>query len=214
VGAKEDDQPSRKQKIPVRVADQRHAGEAERFMSKTEVDFQASLEILNTNIQLFNSGTKSAYRVVAMELRKLLCDGPNTLITRVFQDFGLHKLFGTDLREKMPSLQDGQLLLPGQLTCTTEGKVSFELLFAKPPTIMALDDWLKQPLLGSDITVREMIRSVADKEGAHADKDYNDTLAYAKAVKYMQDDSHMHLIVGIGSYLRAYLRDVIKANSR
>ena len=70
---------------------------------------------------------------------------------------------------------------------------------------MDLELWLDQPFIFPDVTVREIIRSVADKEGAHADPKYNDTLFRSKAVKYGLNDSHLHNIVGIAESLLEFL---------
>jgi hypothetical protein len=79
-------------------------------------------------------------------------------------------------------------------------------LFARTKEQMTLEAWLNQPLLGPDLSVRELIRSVADKEGAHADPHYNEALAQAKSVKYLADESHLHCIVGIAEYLLAFMQ--------
>jgi hypothetical protein len=52
-----------------------------------------------------------------------------------------------------------------------------------------------------------LIKSVADKESAHSDPDYNETLLQAKIVKYVEDDSHIPAIVALGDYLVKWLND-------
>jgi len=69
--------------------------------------------------------------------------------------------------------------MPGQLTVSTNGNYQFELSFAQSETLMSIDDWMQQPVLSPKISVRELIKSVADKEGAHSDPDYNETLVKA-----------------------------------
>jgi len=173
---------------------------------KTATDFLATVTVLEANIELFHGGVRELYRVVATELRKLLCDGKSTLLSRVFIDMRLHKLHWTHILEQSPSLAEGlQILLPGRLE-VTNGKPHFNLLFAPTQEQMALEAWLEQPLLGPDLSVRELIRSVADKEGAHSDPRYNEALAEAKRVKYVADESHLHCIVGIAEYLLAFMR--------
>jgi hypothetical protein len=173
---------------------------------KAAVDFVASLAVLEANIELFQRGVKDTYRVVATELRKLLCDGKNALLPRVFDSIRLHKLHWTYILERTPSLAEGlQILVPGRLE-VRDGKTHFELLFAPTQEQLVLEEWLQQPMLGPDLSIRELIRSVADKEGAHADPSYNDALVRAKSVKYVTDESHLQCIVGIAEYLVAFTR--------
>jgi hypothetical protein len=174
---------------------------------KTANDFLAAVTVLDANIKLFQEGVRDVYRVVATELRKLLCDGKGTLLPRVFVDLRFHKLHSTHLFERNPSLAEGltAIPLPGRLE-VTNGKPHFRLLFADTMEQMGLEDWLDQPFLAPDLSIRELIRSVADKEGAHADPRYNDTLARAKCVRYVTDESHLHCIIGIAEYVLAFIR--------
>jgi len=57
---------------------------------KAVSDLRGSVDILRANIGLYHSGTAAVYRVVACELRKLLCDGNNSLLTKLFDDLRLH----------------------------------------------------------------------------------------------------------------------------
>jgi hypothetical protein len=176
-------------------------------MSKSEEDFQASISVLRAALSMYGSGLKEGYRVVATELRKLLCD-KNPLLPRVRPDFKLHKLDFTELLEECPSLADGMVfMMPGRLSVNrATGTYHFELTFGKSGKLMEPQEWVRQPFLSPSITIWELIKSVADKEGAHSDPDYNDTLVQAKIVKYVQDDSHIPAIVALGDYLMERLR--------
>ena len=70
--------------------------------------------------------------------------------------------------------------MPGRLTVSANGVYGFELLFAKTTALMSIADWVQQPIFSPQITIRELIRSVADKEAVHSDPDYNETLVKAK----------------------------------
>jgi hypothetical protein len=176
-------------------------------VSKSEQDFQASLRILAAALNMYESGTKDAYRIVATELRKLLCDR-NPLLPRVRPDVRLHKLHWTEVLERCPSLADGmQMMMPGRLSVSTNGAYHFELMFANSGVLMEPSSWVKQPFLSPNITLWELIKSVADKEGAHSDPDYNETLLLGKLVTYVQDESHIPAIIALGDYIRKWLRD-------
>ncbi len=176
-------------------------------MSKSESDFQAICRILDTNIQGFWSGNKDTYRVVATQLRILLCDR-NPLLSRVRPDVRLHKLHWTEVLENCPSLANGlEIMMPGKLSMNRDGTSYFELSFAKSKTMLNMKHWVSQPFINPQITVWHFIKSVADKEASHSDPDYDETLVRAKLVKYMEDESHLPCTIAIGEYLVRWLRD-------
>jgi hypothetical protein len=177
-------------------------------MSKSEADFQASINMLQAALGMYEAGLKDGYRVVATELRKLLC-AKNPLLPRVRPDFKLHKLHWTELLEGCPSLADGMAFMtPGRLSISrATGTYHFELMFGKSGELMEPEEWVRQPFLSPSITIWELIKSVADKEGAHSDPDYNDTLVQAKIVKYVEADSHIPAIVALGDYLMKCLQE-------
>jgi hypothetical protein len=72
---------------------------------KVADDFLASLAVLNANIGLFRRGAKDMYRVVATELRKLLCDGKTTLLPRVFENIGSTSCIGLGFLSRAHPLQ-------------------------------------------------------------------------------------------------------------
>ncbi len=109
-----------------------------------------SINILENSLKMIHEGNRAFYKVVAVELRTLLCDTTRrhnnildiSLAPRLAPRLALH-----------PLEQDG----------------SFNRSLARIP----LAEWLEQPLptgLESPITIRELIRKVCDQEGgAHVD---------------------------------------------
>jgi hypothetical protein len=171
-------------------------------MGKTADDFRASLAILKANLGLFEEGARDVYRVIAVELRKLMCDRPRPLLLRVFREVHLHKLHLTGLLEECPSLAVGLVnYIPGRLTCDANGRAVFRLLFDKSKARLSLKEWIQQPCFNREITIHELIKSVADKEGAHADPDYNTTLRHTRQWKLIDDASHTMVVCGISRYL-------------
>jgi hypothetical protein len=176
-------------------------------MSKTAEDFRASIAILTANLRLFEDGARDMYRVIAVELRKLMCERPQPLLSRVFKEVHLHKLHLTGLLEASPSLAEGlENYIPGRLSRDAEGRAVFQLLFDKSQSRLPLREWLQQPCFNTTITVEELIRSVANKEGAHADPDYNATLQHIRQWKLIDDDSHRMVVCGIAKYLLDFLQ--------
>ena len=115
---------------------------------KAANDFLASVAVLEANITLFHEGVREVYRVVATELRKLLCDGRGSLLPRVFVDVRFHKFHSTHLFERNPSLAEALVAmpLPGRLD-VANGKPHFRLSFADTMEQMELEAWLDQPFL-------------------------------------------------------------------
>jgi len=176
-------------------------------MSKSEADFQAVCRILGSNVSRFWSGEKDCYRVVASQLRILLCDR-DALLPRVRPGFKLHKLHWTQVLENCPSLaQRMEMMMPEKLHSTQDGCSHFQLTFATSKEMLPVSDWVQQPFGHPEVTVWEFIRSVADKEGAHSDRNFNETLVRAKLVKYVEDESHLPCTAAIGEYLVRWLRD-------
>ena len=109
---------------------------------------QDILTILNQSLALYHKGYGIFYRVMAVQLRMLLCDSTRrhntivslSLVPRVYPALRLHFI-----------LEDG----------------TFDLETAN----LSLDDWLKQPIgNGNPLTIRELIRRVCDQDGgAHID---------------------------------------------
>jgi hypothetical protein len=176
-------------------------------------DLEASLSILSATISLFHSGNDHAYRVISVELRKLVCDGrdgENALVRRLFPEIKLHPITraSEEIREKLLAEQLGVALedlvtfrLPSMIYFDGKGGSKIERLFYLDEPPIDLTAWLDQPLFNKKITIRELIKSVADKEGAHSDKNYNDTLRAVMSVKLPDQDIHLKHIVAIGEYL-------------
>lgn len=166
-------------------------------MRKNIEDLNASILILRGLIASYNSGIKEMYRPISVELRKLLCE-KKPLLSRVINDCRLHKLYRTYLFEKTPSLKQGHTYgMPGSIS--SNGK--FQLSFAPDKSKLPLDEWIRQPFFNEKMTVYEVIKSVADKEGAHPDENYNEVLELGYFVRYFSTPSHFQCIVGIASYL-------------
>jgi len=109
-----------------------------------------SINILEGSLKMIRNGNPAFYKVVAVELRTLLCDSTRrhneivdiSLASRLAPHLSLH-----------PISQEG----------------SFDHSLPRLP----LAEWLQQPLPASiepPITIRELIRKVCDQEGgAHVD---------------------------------------------
>lgn len=176
-------------------------------------DFMATRDILRVNIEMFHAGTRELYRVVAGELRKLTCDGKSTLLKRICPSIEMHQI--QSALNKMPENCRERLVLHIPSTIYFDGKGGSNIisLFDIHSQMISLDEWLDQPLFNKDITIRNFIRSVSDKESVHSDKEYNETLLFSKSVKLVNEDMHKQHIVAIGEYVLSVMERIIKNDS-
>lgn len=171
-------------------------------MSKSLDDIEASFSVLTSNVRSYYTGNRHAYRPVAVELRKLLCDylrGKDvSLLKRIFPDLRLRPLHGA--QDKID--QHTSLYITGCLSFDGKGSGKISQFIDENAASLTIDEWLEQKIIDNVTTIREFIRSVADKEGAHSDKEYNDTLSKTKSVKLSEEWSLCdQFIIGIGRYL-------------
>jgi len=184
-------------------------------ISKAVDDLKHSINILEANIRLFHEGNVSVYRVIAGQLWLLLCDGKNSLVPRIFQTVKLHPLSGYMTEEEDEeykrkfghSFKEGLVFqMPAIVSFNGKGGSSIELLFDERRRPIELEEWLDQDLFNQKISIRQLIKSVRNKEAAHSDKDYDDILAFTKSIKLGNEDIHIKFIVAIGEYALGFLR--------
>jgi hypothetical protein len=186
-------------------------------MCKALEDLRASREILDWNIRGFHSGKKAMYRVIAGELRKLLCDfdkrgckyKDKSLLPRVFGEVKLHPVIGYR-SGILEILGKNAFIIPAMMSSNGKGGSQIEALFDETKERIDLDEWRKQPLFSEGITVLELIESVAVKEAAHSDKNNNLTLRLVKKWKFPDEDVYAGVIVTIGEYILSYICDKSK----
>lgn len=184
-------------------------------MNKTLTDFNASVRILHANIDLFYDGLPEAYRVVAVELRKLLCDRNDgkdiSLLPRVFVGIKLHQLWSKSFFENLPpALANAKSFsfVPGAIIMNEDGSTAFQIMFQDPVVLIDVASWVEQPFFSPVITIKNLIKSVSDTEAAHSSAEYNATLADARTVSYGPGDpnSHMFGIIAIAEYILNFVQ--------
>jgi hypothetical protein len=169
--------------------------------AKSLHDLEASLAVISSNVKAYQDGNIHAYRPVAVELRKLLCDtkgkNDNSLIKRLMPNFRLRPLSGDQNKiDKYTTLY-----IPGQMSFNGKGGSNLSKLFNESAPSLLLDEWLEQKLFDFTMTIKNFIRSVADKEGAHSDTSYNNVLGKTKSVFHANDALAGKAILAIGRYI-------------
>lgn len=182
--------------------------------SKLLTDYKSVLDILEGNIALFHEGNSATYRVIATQLSILLV-GEQALVRRLFKTPALHPLKGYISKEEDEayikkfghSFKDGLVFSsPARIDFDGKGWSKIVALFDERREPLEIDIWLNQPLFNDKITIRELIKSIRDKEGAHADKKYNKTLEFTKSVSLIDKEIHEQYIAAIGEYVLKSLR--------
>ena len=177
---------------------------------KNRKDLLNSFDLLSIYLSGFEHGEQVLYLPMSVELRKLLCErNPSPLLTRVVPNFKLYKLHITSIIEKSPTLSDGLLhFVPGKLI-VNDKKVPL-LTLSISNEAMVLNDWINQIFFNSGITIFDFIKSVSDKEAAHADLKDNNIIEYSKNWTYHDTSSR---ILGIYAIAR-FVRDVFEFEYR
>ncbi len=171
------------------------------LMDKQKVDFKNSLMLLRTYLESYEKGDILMYLPMAVELRKLICDKEPSLLSRVIPEIKLYKLHTVDLFERNPNPLSGlEHMMPGRLNLS-RNPPTFNLLFTPTREKMELKSWTSQLFFNEGITIRELIKSVADKEAAHSDEKYNDTLLHCQKWTFNDTSCHVLGIYGISRFV-------------
>jgi hypothetical protein len=175
-------------------------------MNKTLVDYFASSENMRANLDLHYGGAYETYRVVAVELRKLLCDtnyGKDiSLLPRVFPDLKLLRLEVAAIFDRRPEISSIHMhYTPTRLAYPVGELPPFGLQFDETGVKLGISDWVNQPFFSREITMKELIKSVADMEAAHSEEEYKGNLRLMRKFRYNDVESQVVTMLSIGEYL-------------
>jgi hypothetical protein len=180
------------------------------FKSKNIKDFVEAQSILEDGVTNFYSGKTYSYKAVSTELRKLLCDTQGkkdiSIFARMFPGVQLRPLSGYSLPE---SLKDG-LVFSLPLESNYDGKGGIRASLVVENQFIYRNQWLDQSIAVPDLTIRKLIRSTSDKEGAHSDTDIEVIVQSINAIKIGKEDTYKYLIVAIGEYIGGVCNEIIE----
>ncbi len=179
--------------------------------------------VVDTCLANYYNGAIHMYRPLAGQLRILLCDKP-PLLSRVFPDlkFGILRPIEylepskTDLLDGVQAQLDVQhppgqefrlARMPFLITTYENGLQVADLEFGSGAMMLPLDDWMDQSLTDypSVLSLREIIRSIADKGGgAHVDDDVNVALRQMKGTSPSGVGIHVLFSVAIGRFIQKF----------
>ncbi|MBA3018671.1 MAG: hypothetical protein FP811_11110 [Desulfobacteraceae bacterium] len=183
-----------------------------------------SLDLIDRNCKRFHDGDYASYRVVANQLRILLCDSnrgkDNSLAPRVVDDLRLHPL-RTNLTDEYISKKAeaikkdhpdvGPVLSWEPYTITgIPIQKKIQNLFDLGSNLIPLNEWLNQYVVilgGKRFSLREIIRSVSDRGGgSHVDMSPGEYLSESYKSHHKGDgrratSHHEPMVVAIGEYI-------------
>jgi len=161
--------------------------------------------IITDNILLFDKGKYYSYKVIAVQLRLLLCDiskrskRNNSLILKIFPNIKLHPVsFSLEDAKKRSK---GRLIFFSPSTLTTNSKRIYNI-FNKNAEPISLEQWLNQNILDEEITIFKLITSVANRDGgAHVDQQLDKVLRKTMSGSTNEIEDNKIYIVEIGRYI-------------
>jgi hypothetical protein len=175
--------------------------------------------VIDTCLATYYGGAKHMYRALAGQLRILLCDKP-PLLSRVFPDLAIGALRPIEWLEpnhatlfdrsqarlaiQHPPDQKFRLArMPFLITAYKNGLQVADLEFNLTGEALRLDKWMDQLVTvhPSDLSLRETIRSVADKGGgAHVDDTVNEALRHMYLTGPAGVGVHVLFSVAVGRF--------------
>jgi hypothetical protein len=175
--------------------------------------------VIDTCLGTYYDGATHMYRPLAAQLRILLCDKP-PLLSRVFPNLrigalrpiewleppGATRFEDTEMRLAVEHPQDQEFRLaqmPFLITEYENGLQVADLELEASNQMLPLDTWMDQlvTVYPSKLSLREIIRSVADKGGGvHVDDRVNNALRDMRVTGPSDVGVHVLFTVAVGRY--------------
>lgn len=185
--------------------------------SKKELfkDFVDCLKQIQLSIDNYSDENDFPYKSISVQLRILFCD-QNPLYEKLFPDLKLHPLLRGGMNNWPQSLKDscvlfiqGRIHFPGNA-----GKCEIVKLFdADSQNLLPIEQWLNQTLLvleKTPITIRDIIRSVANKDGgAHVDSKLDHVMIKGARIKINGQKGYISYLMAISKYIIESLSGII-----
>lgn len=183
-----------------------------------------SLDIIERNCNSYHQGFRPDYRVIATQLRLLLCDKnrgkENSLALKVFPDLQLHHM--TDQVSERTLMSHPIVWIAGPITGIPV-YMQFKDFFDLKSNLMSFDKWREQIAVisrGKPYSLAEIIKSVSEKDGgAHIDDNTDEYLEMAGLLTHVGPTglptSHKQIImIAIGEYIVTELRNLLTGKKR
>lgn len=194
----------------------------EPIKTRLKNELTETFKAINTCLGCYYHGDTHMYRPLAGQLRILFCDTnfgkDHALLERVYNNFSVSPLKKTYWIRLRDSKKDSEVRKFYRLTNETEMRVGYmpfviiqytnglevaDLKFADAKKTMLLNEWCDQSVTvyPINISIRQIIRSVADKGGgSHVDDNENPELQLLRVFSPTQIGAEALFIVALGRF--------------
>ena len=166
-------------------------------------DLEAAISNMSRSLDACYDGDRYAYQDVAVQLRKLLCDEKrgldNSLVLRCNPQYALHPL--SSPWSELPVAGPDVYFLSGLANFDGRASGFLSSYFDESKELISLALWRDQQLVHQSVTILSLIRSVADKEAAHSDRDSNKTLDLMRFFQFGGAKAGAEILTTIGHYI-------------
>lgn len=190
-------------------------------------ELKESFKVIDSCLRSYYDGGPHMYRPLAGQLRILFCDTTNrrdnSLLGRAFKNFRLTaleeiELYDADSAEAKKYVLDGLAMacpaghkyvvakMPFQITEFANRLQIADVEPAQPPVLLPLSEWVQQKITvhPAELSVRQVIRSVADKGGgSHVDTEDGCELSAMKSHGPTQLGMHVLFIIALARLAQA-----------
>ncbi len=177
---------------------------------KAQENYARIIATIQDRCKLIFEGKTEHWASLAVDLYTLLISrGYNgkPLIEIIHPGITFHPIMGpleTAGKKALDELRDilgpDHIMYPGKIAFRA-GKFYPIYMFDIQAEPVPRNAWLNQPYLSGNITIKELLTSVRNKEGAHSDPNYNDTLLKTRFFKIAGHSIDVLGIASIAEYI-------------
>ena len=192
-------------------------------MAAESWEFEEAIEcfrIIDSSLRCIYNGEMHMYRVLSTQLRILLCDAPKPLLNRLFSNLELQRLHPVNVYEqgKFPTelnhlnsidISYGKNLavscMPFEAKIYFNGVEDCIPILDTSGILLPIDQWIEQTisLHPVPLTIRKIIRTVADRGGgAHVHKSEDTLLTSVKHISPSKLNLAALIMIAISKIIR------------
>ena len=184
---------------------------------KARENYERCLEIIDDCSKLVYQGKINHWVNIAVQLYIMLIDRGNSkgpLVELFHPGITLHPILGYQPQKDDSPLTNLDIILgpdsvryPGKLR-RKENRFYPVYVFDQRADPLSREEWLDQPYLSGRVTIRNLLKSVRNKEGAHSDRNYDDTLVKTRSFMIVDIPIDVIGIASIGEYVAQRIRSL------
>jgi len=196
---------SRPENVPVFLLEDFDSQQFDSLKIKQAQGAIDSIKVIHSCLKAYFDGQVQMYKPISAQLRLLFCDtrrkNDHSLINRIHPDIKLLAFKKIKFENHGTSLSFASA--PYLITEHKSGVIEAKLAIEHPYEYLSLSDWRKQVIeLSSELSLNDVIRSVADQDGgAHFDDNECDELILMKNHNPTKIGSNVLFIIALAHYV-------------